>query len=409
MNAFIAALLVLLTAAALVAQSDSERLSAVPLQYKLDRLYFGAGLEERIYPNCRFVVMRGKEAVYTGCIESSYPGVSLSYPTGQAFDTLPLSDVVVQIERAPLDTSATVILGHVGYLPFTLDAPGDSTVALPAVREYKSPFEMSLAFEQGVVDGCFSYRKVSFPNTGGTVARPAPFFIALLPNPSREITRSGFLTTSLYYRLDPQRLPMYFDGDAIRPFHRLRGEDAASARPFPYSPSQGRTLLENIRSRSRTVSISVEHPMLNAAAGYFADILSRDRFQTSTVGDPRKADIRLVCVPLDVPDVTILRYITGLLAADTVAGSAANETVRIIDGYLRTAALSSDSARQEQYLMLAESALRDDIGVLPLFRPTLFFTPGQALIGEAFLPGGGIDGSGLRKVRLPEAVEGCGR
>lgn len=408
MNALIAILLVLLTALPLFAQSDGERISAVPLQYKLDRLYFGCGVEERIYAESQFTVNHGSRTIYSGCIQSSDSGISISYPTGQVFDTLPLADLRIEIERAQLDTAATVTIGHVGYLPLAPSALIDSSVTPPTVREYKSPFEMSLAFEQLQIDGCFGYRRMNFANASAQESQSAPFYVAMLPNPSREITRRGFLTTSLYYRLDPQRLPMYFDGDAIQPFHRLRDSDPLAPRPFPYSPSQGRTLLENVRSRSRTVSISVEHPILNAAAGYFADILSRDRFRTSIINDPRQADIRLVFIPLDVPELTTLRYVNGLLAADTVTGSPANETIRIIDGYLRTAATSTDPSMHEHYLMLAETSLRDDIGVLPLFRPQLFFVSRDVLIGSVFKADGTMDCSGLRKIRLPEPGE-CGR
>lgn len=405
-------LLLLLLSTSVAAQSaDSVWIEGMPLQVKLDRLYLGNGLEARIYPDCRFVVHQGYDSIYTGCIETSYPGVSVSYSTDGFFDTLRLADLHIWMERAPIDTLSPITIGHVGYLPLPpVDATADSAdTSRIVIRRHQSQFEVSLAFEEHALDGFFSYRKYG---PGGeftiTTGQPAPFFVALVPNPSRSITYNGFLTTSLYYRLDPQRLPMYFDGDGLIEFNRccLGGETAP--RPYPYGPVQGRALLESFRDYSRNVVIGVEHPMFESAAGYFADILSRDRFKTAVTRHEADADICLIAVPLGDSEISSLRYLHQRLVADTIPGSSPNQTLRIIGNYLESAELAFDSTIRAHYLRLAESSLREDLGVFALFRPTLYFTARLNLLGNVFTPDSNIDFSGLTKARLPQKREDCG-
>lgn len=408
-------LILLFCTAPSFAADPSATVTGRVLQVKLDRLYLNRGIEDHVFPGCRFLVYRGDDSIYSGCIQWSYPGVAVSYPTGGFFDNRTPDSLTIAIEPAPIDTASTITIGYAGYLP--LYTPSDSLEAGYAgynplvVRPYQSQLELALAFEDGSIDGCYSYRLVdgASENSPATGVSPAPFFVALVPNPAREINRGGFLATSLYYRIDPGRLPVLFDGDEISPFYSLCRADLDSVRPYPYSPDAGRKLLGSLRTRSRTVSFAVEHPMLLPAARYFADVLSRDRFRTSVVHNPHEADIRLVIVPLTDSKIVNLRHLYGLLAADTVAAGPVNETIRLIDGYLRTATLTLDSSTYEHHLRLAESALRDDLGVLPLFRPTMFFAARDHLVGTVSLHTmtAELDFDLLRKVILPTRPKEC--
>ncbi|HOD65417.1 MAG TPA: hypothetical protein PLR32_00585 [candidate division Zixibacteria bacterium] len=406
---WIFALPLLLAAVCAAQPGDSLWIESRPLQVKLDRLYLDCGLEARVFPDCRFVVHRGPDSLYSGCIESSYPGVAVSSPVGGFFDTLRLADLRVWLERAPYDTLAPIVLGQVGLLPAPLAGVGDSTAGGRVVfRPYASHFEASLAFEDQVIDGFFSYRRYT---AGGedvaSVSRPAPFFVALVPNPARAIAQRGFLSTSLYYRLDPQRLAMIFEGDELRAFNRCGVGGDTAARPYPYAPGPGRALLNNLRGPSRSVVIAVEHPMFEPAAGYFADILSRDRFRPTVTSTLAGADLRLVAVPLGESEADGLRCLSGLLALDTLAGSAAAQSLQAVSSCLDSAALAAEPAAALRYVQLAESVLRDDLGVFPLFRPTLYFTARRSLLGEVFDRRGGIDVSGLARVRIPQNRKDC--
>lgn len=418
MNRLIPLLAVLVVSApTLGAAADSIWIEGDVLQVKRDRLYFNHGLEERIYRNCRYVVHRGSDSIYSGCVESSYPGVSFSYPTDGHFDTIPAAALSIWLQRARVDTVSPIVLGHLGYIPEPVNAGfgrSDSESAAGGrnpveFRRYESQFEMSLAFQGGALDGFVSYRRYGPGDDDvSSEGQPAPFFVAMVPNPSHEVNRNGFLTTSLYYRLDPERMPLYFDGDEIHPFHGLSIGGDTAARPYPYDPGAGREVLQNMRTRSRNLTIGASHPMFEKIAGYYADIVSRDRYLTSIVPGNIPADVDIVAVPLAEEALPSLRFITEMLAADTVPGMSVNETIAIVDSYLDMAAAAEDQFRRDHYCSLAENALRDDIGVFPLFRPTMFFTARRSLLGDPFDERGYLDLAALTKVRLPEFSEECG-
>jgi len=414
-NLFTVAILALtgvLPVASLAATQDSIWVSAEVLQVKLDRIYLDHGRDECVFRNSRFVIHNGYDSIYSGCIEASYQGISYSYPTGGLFDTIPTQSLHVWVERAAVDTVSPIVIGHVGYLPRldTDDPVGQPRAGNPVVvRTYDSPFEMSLAFEAGNLDGQLSYRRSgSSDGDDRTVARPAPFFVALVPNPASEIALNGFLTTSLYYRLDPERTPLYFDGDRIAAFNRLGTGGDTELRWFPFDPAAGRDVLRTLRTRSRKISIGVDDAMFEKIAGYYADILSRDRFLTSFGQAVAQPDLRISAIPIGKHRLASLRYIFDQLSRDTVAGRKVNETMAIIRGYLETAEAAVDSTRREHYADLAENSLRDDIGVMPLFRPTLFFTTRQSLRGIPFDSQSRPDLTHVSRVRLPGNREECG-
>ena len=406
----------LATGTANAANAEQVWVSGRALQLKLDRLYFNHGLDERIYPDCRFVIHLGHDSIYSGCIEKSYQGVSLSYPTHHFFDTLNTDLVHVWMERAPVDSITPIVIGHAGYLP---EVPFEALKVegiMPSERgnpihlmPYSSLFEMSLAFDSGELDATIAYRRQPPAVPGTNTQHPAPFIVAMIPDPSRTITHNGFLTTSLYYRVDPERLPLYFEGDAIQPFNQLGLGGDTTRRPYPYNPARGRELLESVRFLSRKVTISVAHPMLAPLAGYFADILSRDKCRASTVGPDEPADVRLVMVPLYPDILTSLIHVHRIIVADTVSGGDINESVKIIGNHLAAAKAATDSTTRIRYTRLAERGLRDDIGAFSLFRPTLFYTAKPALLGNVF----GLLGypvlERLKRVRLPAGRKDCGQ
>ena len=160
--------------------------------------------------------------------------------------------------------------------------------------------------------------------TSALLPDPAPFFVALVPNPASEIARGGFLTTSLYYRLDPDRMPLYFDGDRIAAFNRLSVGGDTLPRWFSFDPAAGRDVLRTLRTRSRKISIGVDDPMFEKIAGYYADILSRDRFVTSFGQAVAQPDLSISAIPIYDHRLPSLRYIFDQLSRDTVAGGAAN-------------------------------------------------------------------------------------
>ncbi len=387
-----------------VGAADSVWVSGRPLQVNLDRLYLSHGQEERIFPGSRFVVHRGSDSVYSGCVEFAWTGVSASFETTGFFDTLNLHELHVWMQRAPLDTTTSITIGYTGHPPAS-DSLGHNRVIF---RQYESQFEMSLDFESGTLDAFLSYH--DYNRTGPhsrTITHPAPFFIALVPNTSADVTSGGILTTSLYYRLDIERPSLYFSGDAVQPFCRLRPGGEKTARPFPYDPARGRTLLTSLRDRPREIAIGTNHPVLDPTASYFADILSRDRFKTRVVSSERSADICIITVPLTDDPLVSLHHIHDHLTATADPEQPAAQTLNIIGDYLESAENAADSSSRIRYIQLAEQSLRDDIGVFALFRPTRFFNARQNILGSPFESDGRLDFNRLQRVHLPIVSEDC--
>ena len=81
------------------------------LQYKLHRLYFPFGTEADIYENCQFYLIINSDTVYSGIIETSYPGISISFPIDYAFGSLAIDSLNVLIKTAGIDSLSPIRIG----------------------------------------------------------------------------------------------------------------------------------------------------------------------------------------------------------------------------------------------------------------------------------------------------------
>ncbi len=380
------------------------------IQYHLDRLYFGHGLEAGVYRNCRFAIAKGDKAVYFGCVESSHQGVSYSYPTGGFFDTLAVDSVTVLIEPVEIDTATNIVLGDVNALLISPEqSPTDPEDTRVLLKHYASRFEMISDFESGVIDGCFSFHRYRPLNSSIRLdSTPAPYFVALLPNPGRPCNEQGFLITSLYYRFDQAQLTLLFEGDNARPFNCLTYHADDCLRHYRYDPEAGRTLLAQLKPRPDTVAIGGPHRQLSKVTGYFGDVLARNQIKVRQVLDTGSADIFCAVIPLKQGDALhSLDHIYGLLVRDTIAGGNMNQQLAIIGDHLAAARETTDPDLREHYCRLAESGLRDDIGVYPLFRPMVYFAHREELSRFSFDPTGLPDFSQLIRIHVPAASAEC--
>lgn len=360
------------------------------LQAKSDRLYFPHGREKLIFARSRFTLYNDNDSLCSGLIEFSGPGVSYSAPIYSLPGLLNIGSLYALIETAEIDSVSTIRIGI--NLP---DRRGlsvsngrlfeESNPPLKLFSDNGNPFEivfydsfleMTLALEAHRIDGFISFKE--YRPSGGdivTTAHPFDYFAALIPNVSRSVNRRGILSTSLYYRFGPSQSSAYFTGDGVRPFNRLYMRGGDGPRFYEYNPGKGRRLLKSLDGKPKEISIAISETMLTETGNYFIDILNRDRIKCRLDRYRENYDLYLDFVPVSPDDPSVgLKYISRVVASDAPAGDEVNETLRIIENYIELGDGAADRDAAMYYYERAERGLVDDIGVFPLFQPTIYVT-----------------------------------
>lgn len=381
----------------------AEPIAVDSLQYRLDRLYFPIGEEEGIYRNATFTIMQGDSAIYHSFIEHSWYGTAASFPTGHFFDTIRLADLQAELVPAEVDSGAPFTVGFEPALArlFT-DTLGSEKMH---AESYGDPAMMWEDLAAGQLDGAVSlHDNRPSGNDGPVISSPWPFVVALVPNLRRACNAEGKLTTSLFYRFDPGRLDLVWDGDALPVYesgppalHRLWSQP-----PYAYSPATGRTLLTLVKNLPPVVKLYHDGPMLRTAAWFFGDILAQDHIRVEFVERRADADVYIEFVPVSVilPALSVhdLRY---ELSRDTLAGSAPAETVAQIGHTLDYLANMTSVDEYFRTIQQAERRLSEDLGVFPLFYPMYYFHARPNLRGVTFNPNGRLDFSHAYRLVLP--------
>jgi len=404
--------LLILTAIAgiLLFGSSSAEIRCPVLQYRMDRLYFPVGEEADIYRDHLFVIYRGDSLAYKGLIENSLPGVSYSYPTGNAFDSLDEQPLTAVIETAAIDSASPITIGisefpfvsGIRFLPdlFPTDSSlGDSVPPRTAsgnelvIRKFDTYTEMIIAFESGELDAMLAYRRYdALGAREKSISAPAPYIAAIIPDLTKSSNDRGLLTTSLYYRFNPEMPELVFNGDDIIPYDCLYPADSGCTRIFGYDPEKGRLLINLLEKHPDKLTINVNDTKLIKMAEYFADILSRDKIRTGVQYNGDKYDINLTFIPLEFNDsATGMNYALDLLGIDDKSDKPARETAKIIGNYIELGRLANNTSGREYYYNLADRGFKEDIGLFPLFRPTLYLTARDVLKGASFDSDGFID------------------
>ncbi len=385
-----------------IASADNVLESSI-LQFQLNRFYFPVGVESLIYKDCRFVIINESDTLLTGYIEASHIGVSYSYPVDSLYDPLLSDKYKVFIQPVLIDSLAEITIGYTSPCQTTLnDLPesGDRII----YNHYDNNFEMILDFESGIIDAFYSFSQYSTNSENtNTISFPAPYYLAIIPHPASLINDNVFLTTSLYYRYDPDLMPILFNGNKCQPINCLSYHEIPCERYYPYDPYRGQLLLKQHRSLPQTITIGISDQAWVKTAEYYADILSRDRVRTIIENNTDNSDFYLTPISYNKENkISNLSYIHNLLCNDTAKGSDINETINIIGDYIASAQKASDTLIENRYYHLAETALWDEIGVFPLYQPTIFFTAYKNTVGYATDSTGFIDQVNLHKIILLE-------
>lgn len=388
------------------------------IQFKLDRFYFAAGTERDIFGGNSFEIIYNDSAIYRGIIESSFLGACFSEPTGLTFDSLLFDSCTGLLELPQIDSVTQIELGFLNMNPASIlsrATEGNDSVIVPLSdsllrSSYGNPIvshrikAFHLYYLTDELHGLFSFTAPtnSLLRGGARLSSPAPFFAALIPNLSRNTNESGLLTTSLYYRFSGNNPGRIFAGDSVESFPCGFPCDSGCPRPYPFNPSTGRALLSNIDQRPTSIRMVVADASLTKAADYFADVLSRDRIRVEFVENLNKADLWLGFIPISASDpVSSLRKMIGIATGSRTPIKQMSEGIDLVTQRIVSAAGSDNHEAAYYFCKLADRAMKEDLGIFPLFRPRLFLSTDRMLKNARFDSTGGFLYEGLKLLTLP--------
>jgi hypothetical protein len=381
-------------------------------ELRRDRLYFPAGEEALIFANSPFSILRNNDTVFTGLIEHSWEGVSASGLMHGCLDTLPLTNLEVVIAQAETDSTQTITVGaDLSELALRSNALDNSRVSW---KTYKNGAALREDFAAGLLDAIVMLSDLDpRPADGTTLSSPCPFIAVMVPQVGREFNYHGELTTSLYYRFDNSRIALCFRGDEVDRVNRLTQSptgNPALPRWYDFDPARGKKLFDRMSRRPSRVRLYSGHTVLDGLTRYFADILSRDRCVVELTSDRSLADMSVEFIPYsETSPLTAIDTLVHRMTGDAVGGSAPAEYLQRINqelSRLETAPLLEDSSRCFETV---SRIMAEDLGVFPLFRPTVFVHAHKRLRNTALNPSGLVDFSKAMKVRIPETPTGGDR
>ncbi len=381
-------------------------------ELRQDRLYFPAGEEALIFENTPFRIVRNGIIVYSGLIEHSWKGISVSAPTKGFLDTVSLTGLEAVIAQAEVDSLQTITIGSDFYsLPLRGDIPLNDRVRW---TEYEDVDAMRDDFAAGQLDAIVTLYDVDPPaGDTNTLEAPSPFVAVIVPQIGKAFNYHGELTTSLYYRFDDSRLALCFKGGEISPVNRLYASSSSSTtlpRWYDFDPSRGKRLFERLSKRPSRIRLYSGHPALDGITRYFADMLSRDRCAVEVTHDRGLADLSIEFVPYsEASPRLVMDTLLGLMVRDSVGGTSPAEYLRRIRLELSGLVGSLNAEDSSRHLETVSRIMSEDIGLFPLFRPMLHVHTHKCLRNATITPEGRVDCSRAIIVRLPEARTGVVR
>ena len=385
---------------------------AATFELRQDRLYFPVGEEAFIFESSPFTLVKNGVTIFSGVVEHSWEGVSVSARTGGVLDTLSLDGVEAVMMQAEIDSGATIVIGSdLGNLVRPMDSTDAGSARWVA---YDDVAAMEDDFAAGMLEAVVTFSAFGFRSGDrGTLSSPSPYVAVIIPNVGRRINHRGELSTSLYYRFDENLLALCFRGDEVcftKSLFPSSDDTVGRRRWYDFDPSRGKKLLERMSPRPSRVNLYSGNSTLDVLARCFADILSRDRCVVEMTGERRDADLYIDFIPYqENSPLTAIDTLLSLLRRDAVVDTRPYEYLQRIEAelaQLRTSISSPDSAR---HLETVGRIMAEELGVFPLFRPTLYVHTHKRLRNVVVLPDGSIDCSAAVILRLPAPPKGSRR
>jgi hypothetical protein len=395
-----------------VQSASADTVAVEIMRCGMNRLYFSAGTESHIFPNCRFEVKCGDLDAINGCIEYSLPGVSVS--TELDIDCTVIDPAICRatIDGFTVDSISSIRIGQaVGpwiELLFGGGATPSDSVGRVDLEAYgygeRASERMRFDFGRGNIDGHISYRS-SGVRDGAVERVDAAWIVVLVPNLERSVNDQGVLTTALYYAYNASKLPLMFDGDHANEITSLVPALDRRTRLFAYDESRGRALLQSALGERREVVIGITDPSLRRTAAYFADVLAREQIVTRIVTDRTAADCYFSFAPVDVyNDGYTMRYLLSRLSEVDASTPAIRESIAVAKNHLDRAGRSNGTDRLAD-LRLAEHRVIEGIGVFPLFLPSLHMQLSPSIIGLVPDEHGRLDLDGCYRLKPPASLD----
>ncbi len=377
------------------AQTDGSNCRV--LQITESRIYFNCGTEALVYPYADFIIEDSADTLYSGEIEYSLPGISISYPS-DSIKTIGLpGNYSVTINRARPDTIDNIDIMIVpglfdnfrkaglfsnAKIRITEDTRGESSVRPPDIR-------IGLQYKK-------------YPEYSRIDSIPAPFYFAMIPNLDKDINSRGYLTTSLYYHHNLYKTGLLVEADGILNYNRNYPAGDTAGRIYQYSTVKGGELFRNGIKPGTEIKIFYDFGGLKEFAQYFATFISRYGCRASFVIDSAEADIRCIRIPI-IPDSSTgsMRAILTEIESKKRDDKALMEKLKLIDDYLGFAETSTDASGENRYLKMADNILQTEIGVFPLFRPVIYIMYNKDIVRDIGIAYDALDFGEISRLKLP--------
>jgi len=406
------------------------------LQVKLGQVYFSVGEEADILPGSRYVITCNDSQKVIGYIERALPGLSYGFmSSGDLSEIVPEECFAVLEQAATADSgevrlSTDIALQQLVWLPIaTTRSPGidsqsaayqsfnwnvDSMISPHEARisqlfftVFPSSAEMTLNYLNRKFDGYLCYLPPGpLTESEKNSSLPAPYIACLLPNWSHISDKGAAVTTSLYYLLDDNRLSLIFNSGHALPVPGFTNPSLHSTRYYPFDATKGHLLLQQTVGRRGRIALYTSVRQLDGLPRYFSDVLAREHFRVRIVGNRKDADALFEFVPFDRNNPAVaFEFLVRQLARDTLPGSSAAEALRAADLQLSWLRAETDQGRRLHLIRSLEQRLIDDLGVFPLFQPTLFFALRRNVRGISINDGSLLLLNNPRKLFLPAKSE----
>jgi hypothetical protein len=398
------------------------------LQYKSGRLYFPLGVDDNVYSGCFFTIFDGSDSVGCGYIENSLASVSESEPMTIEIDSTHPAKYVIKIDAAEIETDRPVNIGiqtkdyvqqFVPFLESRLDSRGARFAHLVSNigdREtqfisYASLNDIIRAYENKEIDGFITYKDNSeFAGSSNTFSYQAPWYVALIPNFENNTANHSTLTTALYYFFNHDLFNIYFEGDNITPYNCHYHHAENCERYYGYNPVKGKRLMSIVGNRRIRVDGEGRPARLGSTIRYFRDIVSRNSSQDKESGIIT-ASVEFIPIYTKSPfgiDYSatgsaeyIVRFIANHFKDAIDRNRSLKESVELIRGYIELYKKSDNKDRQDKYINEINRGLIEDLGIFPLFRPTVYFTFNENIKGVGLTDEGYLDLDRLKLIKMP--------
>ncbi len=386
-----------LFANAIAAAQDSADIRI--LQIKENRLYFDRGTESMIFPGADFLIGLTECLVFGGEIEYSLPGISISY----SFDSPPMTELdgfeIIHINRAVRDSINPINIQFASGIFDRFRQTG--LFSNPQVRIIEPSGDP--AGNQGAIDGIIGFKPYESNEPGSRIdSLTAPFYFTMIPNLKKDINSGGTLTTALYYHHNVYKAGLIFDGQGLDSCNRHYAPYDSTNRIYEYGTVNGGKLFRSLKRPGQEITIFSKYPILENYARYFATFINRYGCNGELTEDSADAGLWIYPIPI-IPDSATgsMRTILDILGSFGTDKKEFREKLKLLSQYLSFAETAETEEKAQRYLKLADDLLQTELGVFPLFRPTLYMTLRQNILGSIPITYDAIGFENLGKVILP--------